>query len=107
MRDGQLQSPLLHRLHFIEGQGCIMKKQYQKPMAAVEQYSLTQTISSCAGIKINAVSAECVLRDPDSTNAMVNWAHRGGFLGGCQRDLSGFQFDGVCYHTSINAAFSS
>ena len=84
-----------------------MKKQYQKPMVAVEHYLLTQSISSCSGIKINSVNTDCVLGDPDSTNAMINWAHHNGFLGPCQRDLSGYQFDGVCYHTSVNAAFSS
>lgn len=85
-----------------------MKKPYQKPMLAVEHYSLTQSISSCVGIKINAINADCVRNDPDSTNMMKNWAFRGGFLSGaCQLDMTGYQEDGICYHTSINAAFTS
>ena len=84
-----------------------MKKPYQKPLLALEHYSLTQSISSCTGIKINSVDADCVLNDPDSTNMMVNWAHHQGFLDPCIRDLSGYNFDGICYPTSINAAFSS
>ena len=85
-----------------------MKKPYHKPMLAVEHYSLTQSISSCVGIKINAVNAECVRNDPDSTNMMKNWADRNGFLSdACKIDMSGYQGDTVCYHTSINAAFTS
>ena len=79
-------------------------------MLAVEHYSLTQSISSCVGIKINHVDAECVLKDPDSTNKMKNWARRNGFLSNvddCKIDMSGYQEDGICYHTSINAAFTS
>lgn len=85
-----------------------MKKPYRKPMLAVEHYSLTQSISSCVGIKINSVNAECVLKDPDSPNDMINWAHRNGFIGNaCATDLSGYRNDTMCYHTSINAAFTS
>ena len=77
-------------------------------MLAVEHYSLTQSISSCVGIKINYVDSECVLRDPDSTNKMKNWAKRFGFLSDtCKIDMSGYQEEGFCYHTSINAAFNS
>ena len=84
-----------------------MKKPYQKPMFAVEHYALTQTVSSCAGIKINHTNALCVLEDPDSTNTMINWAHHQGFISDCTKDLSGNRYDSICYHTSINAAFTS
>lgn len=85
-----------------------MKKPYERPLVAVEQYSLTQTVSSCVNIKINSTNAQCVIMDPDSTNMMRNLAHRGGFLGtSCVIDMSGFKYDGVCYHTNINAAFTS
>lgn len=85
-----------------------MKKPYHKPMLAVEHYSLTQSISSCVGIKINYANGDCVLRDPDSTNEMRNWAYRNGFLSYvCQIDMSGYKSDTICYHTSINAAFTS
>lgn len=85
-----------------------MKKPYEKPLLAVEQYSLTQSISSCENIKINSVSSGCVIADPDSTLAMRNLAHRNGFLGtACAIDLSGLMYDGVCYHTNVNSAFTS
>ena len=84
-----------------------MKKPYQKPLFLVEHYSLTQTVSSCAGIKINSADTLCVLKDPDSTNGMLNWANRNGFLSPCIRDLSGDKYDSVCYHTNVNAAFTS
>lgn len=84
-----------------------MKKQYQKPMLSVENYALTQSVSACSGIRINSLDTQCVIMDPDSTNAMRNWAERGGFLVDCIRDLSGDKYDSVCYHTNINAAFSS
>lgn len=85
-----------------------MKKPYEKPMIAIEYYSLTQSISSCSGIKINFINADCVLKDPDSTNEMKNWAYRFGFLSdACRIDMSGYKSDTVCYHTSINPAFTS
>ena len=82
-------------------------------MLAVEHYSLSQSIFSCVGIKINSVDSQCVLDDPDSTNLMRNLAHRGGFLGECVTDedggidLSGHRYEGICYHTNVNAAFTS
>ena len=84
-----------------------MKIPYQKPLIAVERYSLTQAISSCTNIKINSVDSKCVLDDPHSTNSMRNLAHRFGFLEPCTLDLSGHMYDGVCYHTNVNAAFTS
>jgi hypothetical protein len=87
-----------------------MKKPYQKPMLAIEYFSLTQSISACVGIKINAVDPACVLNDPDSPNDMKNWARRNGFLSNvdaCTIDMSGYRNDTMCYHTSINAAFTS
>lgn len=84
-----------------------MKKPYQKPLLAVERYCLTQSISSCVGLKINSVDAECVKNDPDSTNMMLNLAHRNGFLAGCAIDVSGHRYEGICYHTNVNAAFTS
>lgn len=76
-------------------------------MFVVEHYSMTQTVSTCTGIKINSVDTMCVLKDPDSTNMMLNWANHNGFLSTCDRNLSGNGYDSVCYHTNINAAFSS
>lgn len=91
-----------------------MKKQYEKPMLAVERYELTQAIAGCSGIKITSSGIpgrEDVLKDPDSTNAMKNWARINGFLEGganCVIILNGrTDVDGVCYHTNANAAFVS
>lgn len=85
-----------------------MKKPYEKPMLAVEYYSLTQSVAHCNAIKISAVSSQCVLNDPDSTNEMRNWAYRNGFISGsCNIDMSGYKSDTICYHTSTNAAFTS
>lgn len=85
-----------------------MKKTYEKPMLAVEYYQLTQTIASCA-TKIGLLSDQCVLKDPDATPQMKNLASVGWFVEG---NCSSFgtemdQFDGICYHTNANAAFSS
>lgn len=85
-----------------------MKKPYLKPLIAVEYYSLTQSISSCSAIKINFLNRDCVMRDPDATNDMRNWAFRGGFLDtSCVIDMSGYRTDSICYHTNVNAAFIS
>lgn len=76
-------------------------------MIAVEYYSLTQAVAACPGMKINFSDSGCVLNDPASTNMMKNWAMRNGFLNPCDIKLMGFQNDTVCYHTSVNAAFTS
>ena len=95
--------------------GYIMKRQYEKPMLAVEHYSLTQSITACSGIKIYSSAAvpgrDDVKKDPDATNAMLNWVRVNGFLEGganCSITLNGYtDTDGVCYHTNLNAAFNS
>lgn len=92
-----------------------MKKRYEKPALCVERYALTQTIAACSGIKIMDDPAlpgpQDVLNDPNATNAMKTAARRGGFLtatDGCRIELMGTTgSDGICYHTNINAAFSS
>ena len=86
-----------------------MKKTYIKPLLAVEHYELTQTVASCTGMKIGFSSSECVLKDPDSTNQMKDFAKIGFFLGGsCTIFANGMsEKDGICYHTNTNAAFNS
>lgn len=90
-----------------------MKKQYEKPMLAVERYSLTQSIASCGGIKIGFTDANCIKKDDDATDAMRDWVDIGGFIGDtCDLDLTGSFEEGrdgslICYHTSANAAFNS
>ncbi len=91
-----------------------MKKPYEKPTLCVEDYKLTQAVSVCSGIKIfseNIPGNQDVKNDPDATNAMLDWVRIGGFLDGgldCLVPLDGFVEDsGVCYHTNMNAAFTS
>ena len=86
-----------------------MKKQYVKPMIAVEQYVLSQTIASCA-TKIGFENSECVIKDRDATNQMKDLAYSGFFTeqGNCSIYATGMSGDDkFCYHTNANAAFSS
>ena len=106
---------LIHYHSASEGQVESMKKSYEKPMLCVERYSLSQSIVACSGIKIYSSSGtpgkSDVLKDPDSTYYMIDWANKGGFLAdgaGCAIKLNGYtDRDGVCYHTNANAAFNS
>lgn len=84
-----------------------MKKQYVKPMIAVEYYELTQAIAAC-DIKIGFLDSKCVLKDPDANHYMKDFANIGMFIEKC--DISGEGMgdqDGICYHTNANAAFNS
>ena len=86
-----------------------MRKNYEKPMFAVEEYALTQNIASCM-TKIGLASSDCVLKDDDATSQMKDFAMAGYFAGTkvcsvSSEDMDGF--DGICYHTNANAAFSS
>ena len=86
-----------------------MKKQYIKPMIAVEYYELTQSIATCA-IKIGLTDSQCVLKDPDAPNSMKDFAAIGWFneQPGCGAIPEGMEDEnGICYHTNVNAAFSS
>ena len=86
-----------------------MKKQYVKPMIAVEQYVLSQTIASCA-TKIGFLSSDCVKNDIDATNQMKDLAWSGYFVdsNNCEISSVGMDvLDGICYHTNANAAFNS
>lgn len=85
-----------------------MKKQYVKPMLAVEHYELTQAIAACA-TKISFTSSDCVKNDPDATDQMKNLAWSGWFMAGsCESYGEGMdQYDSICYHTNANAAFTS
>lgn len=85
-----------------------MKKPYEKPILAVEYYQLTQAIASCA-TKIGLYDSNCVLKDPDSTSQMKEFAAIGWFNAGyCMESASGMDgFDSICYHTNLNTAFSS
>jgi len=93
-----------------------MKKCYEKPMLAIEHYSLTQSIAGCTGIKIKGKGSSAdVLADPDATNQMKSLASAFGFIsaGGCLRPLDGYTESGgvngdtICYHGPIQSAFVS
>lgn len=85
-----------------------MKKKYVAPTISFEYYELTQSIASC-GTNIGFKNSDCVINDPNSTNQMKDLAYIGWFIAGhCEDSANGADgFDGVCYHTNANAAFSS
>ena len=91
-----------------------MKRVYEKPMLAVEHFSLTQSIAGCPAIRIAGTgSSEDVLNDPSSTPTMKNLARAFYFLstGGCRRSADnmteGTGSDTICYHGPIRTAFLS
>lgn len=86
-----------------------MKKQYIKPMLAVEYYELTQAIAACA-TKFGLMDSACVLNDADATDQMKDLAYVGFFIeaGGCGAFPEGMDAsDAICYHTNANSAFTS
>ena len=84
-----------------------MKKTYTVPMIAVEHYELTQAIAACA-VKIGATNSQCVIKDDDPDGYMKSLAGAGWFKS-CTEEylIDGEYEDGICYHTSANAAFAS
>ena len=85
-----------------------MKKQYEKPMLAVEYYQLSQSIAACV-TKIGFLDSGCVKNDPDATDKMKDLAWSDFFTeGGCKDFPTGMdENDSICYHTNANAAFNS
>lgn len=85
-----------------------MKRNYVTPAIAVEYYNLTQSIAACA-IKINYLNEACVLDDEDSTPIMESLAAAGMlFSSDCRQPAQGMHGeDGICYHTSASATFTS
>ena len=86
----------------------LVKKQYEKPMLAVEYYMLSQSIAACA-TKIGFQNSECVIKDTDATNKMKDLAYDNYFVeGACSAYPIGMaDYDSICYHTNANAAFTS
>ena len=84
-----------------------MKKKYEKPLIAVENYVLSQAIASCE-TKIGFVNSACVLNDVDAPDGYRNLARIGYFTEVCdlQPEITDPN-DGICYHTSANAMFQS
>lgn len=88
-----------------------MKKVYEKPLVAVERYELSQAIAGCV-IKIGPNGTNsCIIKDPDTPEAMRSHAELGGFANYTCLPMNyvnvGQMFDGICYHTQANAAFPS
>ena len=85
-----------------------MKKAYKKPMMLMESFGVTQMLSNCT-LLIGFNNSACVLADTDSTIAMRNMALAGYFTGdNCDwYPMNNDNDQGVCYHTSVNLAFTS
>ncbi len=88
-----------------------MKMKYEKPMASVELYKLSQSIAACA-IKISLMSNACVVADPDTPDETrgISYVISDYFLpiGGCIEDATNTQDnESICYHTQVNAMFTS
>lgn len=88
-----------------------MKIKYEKPMASVELYKLSQSIAACT-IKISLLNNACVVADPDTPEETRSLAFAMEeiftVLGGCEMDASNIQEnDSSCYHTNVNAMFTS
>lgn len=86
-----------------------MKMEYQKPMAAVEFYQLSQSIAACA-IKINLLDNSCVVYDADTPEEMrsIAFDFPNYFSTPCDIVCTNNQnYDGLCYHTQLNATFTS
>ncbi|MGM9523803.1 MAG: hypothetical protein ACI3VU_05265 [Faecousia sp.] len=86
-----------------------MKRAYQKPHLEIESFVLTQQITSCSYLKIGFSDKACVENDTDSTEKMMRLALTGVFSDGCELPpiFAPEGDDGICYHTSINMAFTS
>lgn len=86
-----------------------MKRVYQKPHLEIESFVLTQQITSCSFLKVGFSNEACVDKDSDSTEYMKRLALAGIFSDGCATPpiFAPEGNDGICYHTSINMAFTS
>ena len=86
-----------------------MKMKYEKPLAAVERYELSQAIAGCVTkIGLNGTNS-CVRTDSDTPPAMRQAANAGWFA-----DITcvnvpeiGTLYNGICYHTQNAATFQS
>ncbi len=87
-----------------------MKLKYEKPMIAVENYELSQSIAACDN-RIGFTNSECVIKDPDATDHAKRLASTLGWFmeaGGCGLWSEGADgSDGICYNTNANAMFTS
>lgn len=92
-----------------------MKLKYQKPLAAIEHFELSQSIAACS-IKIAFANNACVRRDVDTPDEMrsIAYNYEMYFASGCDK-AGGFDVIGeyiiskdlLCYHTQTSATFTS
>lgn len=86
-----------------------MKIKYEKPMAAIEFYKLSQSIAAC-DIKINYLDNMCVVMDDDCPEEMRSYAldYPNYFSTMCDTVCTNSpEYDSLCYHTQVNASFVS
>lgn len=82
---------------------------YEKPMAAVEFYSLSQSIAACT-IRISYLDNNCVIKDSDTPveTRSIAYVKRHLFSIECQQNATLMDGnDSICYHTQVNAMFTS
>lgn len=85
-----------------------MKKAYAKPMLLVERFELTQRLTNCS-VMIGFQNEGCVIDDDDASWHMKDLALMGYFQAGACADYPKHSDadQGMCWHTSVNLAFSS
>ena len=89
-----------------------MKMKYEKPMVAVDLYTLTQSIAGC-GISVGFMDNGCFLDSPNVPPEMKSFAAHGWFVDGhCDIAIvAGTTYDGIydamCFHTQANGALTS
>ncbi len=87
-----------------------MKLKYEKPMAIVEDYKLSQSIAACS-IQIQSTNSWCFLNDPDTPAEVRAFASENWFIdeANCPDNYpKGMdEYDGLCYHTSMAYMFTS
>lgn len=86
-----------------------MKMKYEKPIAAVERYELSQAIAGCITKIGPNGSNECIRVDADTPPQMRQWANAGWFVDNTCFEMVeiGTKFDNICYHTQALATFQS
>lgn len=86
-----------------------MKMKYEKPLIAVENYMLSQTIADC-GTKIGFSNSYCILTDSDADKypGIKSLAAIGYFTDACdfQANIKD-PYDGICYHGQAATLFTS
>ena len=90
-----------------------MKMKYEKPMAAVDLYELSQSITACH-IKVGLMRSDCFLNDSDVPAEMKAFAAQGWFVNADHCEIYTVagttydgMFDGMCFHTQANGALIS